>query len=57
MFERLHGPARNSLGVAAIEVVRTELMVGRLVGKQMIGGHEQGMRDGDDGFLVFRGAA
>ena len=51
-FERLDGPAPDSLRVAAVEVVGAQLLVGDPARQEMIGRHQHGVRDGGDGLLM-----
>ena len=40
LLERLHGPPGDALGVAAVVVVGSELLVDRLAGEDVIGRDE-----------------
>jgi hypothetical protein len=42
----------NPFSMAALVVVGPRLLVGRLPGEQVVRGHEHGVRDGDNRFLV-----
>ena len=49
-FEGTDSAPRGPLGVAAVEVVSPRLSVVEVPGQQVIGGDEQGVGHGDDGF-------
>ena len=53
LFEASDETTFEGILVAAVEEVGTEIRVGGLaIGEQVVGDHEDGVGDGDDGFLL-----